>query len=139
MDQRRARSTRRVHLHPRRTPFDDHVAALVRQLSQSVIELPVHDQGLPLATATDRQLIEWRHELEVILRSSPLAFDQTDELAAVEAAIQEARKAMQWLGNTETRAQLSDLEARRDELANHHSLEKHGSRTTPDDFIATQQ
>ena len=57
---------------------EDRIDALVRQLSSTVIEPPAHDQGLPVETATDRQLIEWRNQLEATIRRSPIAQDHSD-------------------------------------------------------------
>ena len=101
---------------------EDRIEALVRQLSQSVIEPPAHDQGLPVESATDRQLIEWRDELESIIRSSPLATDPTEELAALEAAIEEAREMADRLGTSGARLQVETLEARHSDLARHGDL-----------------
>jgi len=98
---------------------EDRIDGLVRQLSQSVIEPPVHDQGLPVETATDRQLIEWRNELATTIRQSPIASDHTDELVALDAAIDEAREVVARMGTSGAAAQLQVLEAKRDDLAGH--------------------
>lgn len=95
---------------------EDRVAALARQLSQSVIEPPAHDQGLPVATATDRQLIEWRDELEATIRRSPIASDPRDEIVALDAAIAEVREIADRLGTSGAQAQLQHLEAQRSAL-----------------------
>jgi conjugative relaxase-like TrwC/TraI family protein len=95
---------------------EDRVAALARQLSQTVIEPLAHDQGIPVETATDRQLIEWRGELEAVIRRSPLAVNHTDELVALDAAIDEARETADRLGTSGIRAQVRTLEAMRDSL-----------------------
>lgn len=99
---------------------EDRVAALARQLSQTVIEPPAHDQGLPVDTASDRHLIEWRDELEAIIRRSPVAVDRTDELVGLDAAIDEAREIADNLGTSGARAQVLTLEERRDMLAGDH-------------------
>jgi conjugative relaxase-like TrwC/TraI family protein len=101
---------------------EDRVEALIRQLSQSVIESPAHDQGLPVETATDRQLIEWRDELETTIRHSPIADDYTDQLVALEAAIDEAREVAERLRTSGARAQVELLEAHRDVIADHAAL-----------------
>lgn len=98
---------------------EDRIDALIRQLSQSVIEAPAHDQGLPVETATDRQLIEWRDELEATIQRSPIATDHTDELTALEAAIDEAGEIADRLGTTGARAQVQVLKSRRDDFENH--------------------
>jgi hypothetical protein len=98
---------------------EDRIDGLVRQLSQSVIEPPVHDQGLPVETATDRQLIEWRDELAGTIRHSPIANDHTDELVTLDAAIDEAREIADRLGTSGAGAQVQVLEAKRDDLAGH--------------------
>ena len=98
---------------------EDRIDALVRQLSQSIIEPPVHDQGLQVETATDRQLIEWRDELAATIRQSPIASDHTDELVALSAAIDQAEEGADRLGTSGADAQLQVLEAKRDDLAGH--------------------
>ncbi|HLF43073.1 MAG TPA: MobF family relaxase [Acidimicrobiia bacterium] len=98
---------------------EDRVASLARQLSQSVIEPLAHDQGLPVTTATDQQLIEWRDELEGIIRRSPIGTDVTDELTAVEAAIDEANEIAERLRTSGARAQVRALVGRRDDLDRH--------------------
>ena len=98
---------------------EDRIDALVRQLSQSVIEPPAQDQGLPVETATDRQLIEWRDGLAATIRRSPIASDHTDELVALGAAIDEAREIADLLGTSGARTQVQVLEAKRDDLAGH--------------------
>jgi conjugative relaxase-like TrwC/TraI family protein len=92
--------------------FDDRVAALVRQLSQSVIEPPALDQGMPMAIASDQQLIEWRNDLEELIRRSPIAVDVTDQLAALEAAIDEATEIAERLKTSGAHAQLEALKAK---------------------------
>jgi len=92
---------------------DDRVASLARQLSQSVIERPAHDQGLSVASASDRELIEWRDELEGIIRRSPIAADPTDRLVALDAAIAEARETAERIGTSGSHAQVEHLEAQR--------------------------
>jgi hypothetical protein len=101
---------------------EDRIEGLVRQLTQSVIEPPAHDQGFPVETATDRQLIEWRDELETTIRRSPIADDYTDELVALEAAIDEAQEIAQRLRTSGARAQVELLEAHRDVIADHAAL-----------------
>ena len=101
---------------------EDRIDALVRQLSQSVIEPPAHDQGLPVETATDRQLIEWRDELAATIRQSPIANDHTDELMALDAAIDEAREVIDRLGTTGAQTQVEFLESQRDALSGHNVL-----------------
>jgi conjugative relaxase-like TrwC/TraI family protein len=98
---------------------EDRVAALARQLSQTVIEAPAHDQGLPVDSASDRHLIQWRDELEAMIRRSPVGVDRTDELVALDAAIDEAREIADSLGTSGARAQVLTLEGRRDNLAGH--------------------
>ena len=98
---------------------EDRIDALVRQLSQSVIEPPAQDQGLPVETAPDRQLIEWRDGLAATIRRSPIASDHTDELVALGAAIDEAREIADLLGTIGARTQVQVLEAKRDDLAGH--------------------
>ncbi|HDH26972.1 MAG TPA: hypothetical protein ENH00_12395 [Actinobacteria bacterium] len=98
---------------------EDRIDVLVRQLSQSVIEPPAHDQGLPVQSATDRQLIEWRDELETIIRQSPLTKDHTDQLVALNAAIDQAREIADRLDTSGARAQVQLLESQRDVLADH--------------------
>jgi len=98
---------------------EDRIDSLVRQLSQSVIEPPAHDQGLPVETATDRQLIEWRDELAAAIRQSPIARDYADELVALGAAIDEAREVADGLGTSGAQAQVLVLEAKRDDLTGH--------------------
>ncbi len=101
---------------------EDRIEGLVRQLTQSVIEPPAHDQGLPVETATDRQLIEWRDELATTIRHSPIADDPTDELVAVEAAIDEAQEVAKRWRTSGTRAQVKLLEADRDVIADHPAI-----------------
>jgi len=96
---------------------EDRIDALVRQLSQSVIEPPAHDQGLSVETATDRQLIQWRDELAETIRRSPIASDHTDELVALGAAIDEVREIADHLGTSGAGAQLQVLETKHDDLA----------------------
>ncbi len=98
---------------------EDRIDGLVRQLSQSVIEPPAHDQGLPVETATDRQLLEWRDELAATIRHSPIANDHTDKLTALDAAIDEAREIADRLGTTGAGAQVQLLETKRDDMAGH--------------------
>jgi conjugative relaxase-like TrwC/TraI family protein len=98
---------------------EDRIDALVRQLSQSVIEPPAHDQGLPVETATDRQLIQWCDELAAAIRKSPIANDHTDELLALGAATDKAREIAERLGTSGARAQVQILEARRHDLSGH--------------------
>jgi conjugative relaxase-like TrwC/TraI family protein len=111
---------------------DDRIAVLARQLSQSVIEPPAHDQGLPVVTATDRQLIEWRDELEAIIRRSPIATDPRNQIVALDAAIAEARETAQRLGTSGAHAQVQHLETQRESLLDQTAtreiwLEEHGS------------
>ncbi|MEN8165648.1 MAG: HD domain-containing phosphohydrolase, partial [Acidobacteriota bacterium] len=73
---------------------EDRIDALVRQLSQSVIEPPAHDQGLPVETATDRQLVGWRGELAATIRQSPIAVDRTDELIGVNLSVFHSQRQM---------------------------------------------
>ena len=101
---------------------EDRVDALVRQLSQSVIEPPAHDQGLPVETATDRQLVEWRDELATTIRQSPIANDRTDALVALDAAIDETREVAERLGTSGAAAQVKALATKRDDLAGHELL-----------------
>jgi conjugative relaxase-like TrwC/TraI family protein len=101
---------------------EDRIDALVRQLSQSVVEPPVHDQGLPVETATYCQLIEWRNELAATIQQSPIAIDHTDKLVALDVAIDEAREIADRLGTSGVRAQVQALEARRDDLVGHAFL-----------------
>ncbi|MFP4554994.1 MAG: MobF family relaxase, partial [Actinomycetota bacterium] len=98
---------------------EDRVAGLVRQLSQSVIEPPALDQGIPVAAASDQQLIKWRNELEEVIRRSPIAVDVTDELAALEAAIDEATEIAELLDTSGAHAQLEALKAKHAELVDH--------------------
>jgi hypothetical protein len=102
--------------------MDDRIAHLARQLAQSVIEPPAHDQGLPVASATDRQLIEWRDDLEATIRRSPIATDRTEHLVAVDAAIAEAREAAERLGTSGMRAQVQQLEEERGALVKQAAL-----------------
>ncbi len=101
---------------------EDRIAALARQLTQSVIEPPAHDQGLPVETATDRQLIEWRDELEATIRRSPIAANHTDKLVALEAAIDEARELADRLNTSGARAQVKLLESQRHGLTDNAAV-----------------
>ncbi len=101
---------------------EDRIDGLVRQLSQSVIEPPVHDQGIPVETATDRQLVEWRDELAATIQWSPVASDHIDELMALGAAIDEAREIAERLGTSGAQAQVRVLEAKHDDLAGHAQI-----------------
>jgi hypothetical protein len=101
---------------------EDRVVALARQLAQSVIEPPAHDQGLPVETATDRQLREWRDELEGTIRRSPIATDPTHQIVSVDAAIAEARETADRLRTTGARAQVQFLQAQRDVLTDRVAL-----------------
>jgi conjugative relaxase-like TrwC/TraI family protein len=98
---------------------DDRVAALARQLSQSVIEPTAYDQGLPVASATDRQLIEWRDELESTIRRSPMATDPSDKIVALDAAVAEARETAERLGTSGARAQARVLKLEKTALDEH--------------------
>jgi len=109
-----------THIHEPVT--EDRIDALIRQLSQSVIETPAVDQGLPVHTATDQQLITWRDELAQTIAQSPLAQDVSDRLVALEAAIEEARQVAAQLGTSGAHNQVSLLEAQRDALADHETV-----------------
>ena len=95
---------------------EDRIAVLARQLSQSVIEPPAHDQGLPVTSASDRQLIEWRDELSAFIRRSPIATDSSDQIMSLDVAIAEARETAERLGTSGTRGQVQHLEAQRSAL-----------------------
>ncbi len=58
--------------------IENRIEALVRQLTQSIVEPPSHDQTKLVQAATDRELIEWRNDLEAMLRESPLATKLAD-------------------------------------------------------------
>jgi hypothetical protein len=90
------------------------IEVLVRQLTRTGVEPPATDHDVKVRTATDRQLIEWRDDLARTLRASPLASDPSDELAALEAAIDEAREVAQRWRTSGTRAQVQMLESERD-------------------------
>ncbi|MDP3983452.1 MAG: hypothetical protein Q8Q52_00400, partial [Acidimicrobiia bacterium] len=97
-------------IHVRGDPLtEDRIDSLVRQLSQSVIEPSAHDQGLVVETATDRQLIEWRDELETAIRCGPFAEDHTEQLADLDRAIDETRQVAARLGTSGAGAQLQLL------------------------------
>jgi hypothetical protein len=70
-----------------------------------------------VATATDRQLIKWRDELEATIRKSPIARDPTDQLVALDGAIAEARETAVRLGTSGAQAQVQHLETQRAALA----------------------
>jgi hypothetical protein len=89
----------------------------VKQLTKSVIEPPAYEQGLPVDSATDRNLIEWRDELEETIRQSPITRDVNDELVALDAAITEAAAIAKRFGTSGAEAQLRYLEERRADLA----------------------
>lgn len=101
---------------------DDRVNALVRQLSQSVVEAPALAQGVPVETATDRELIDWRDELEAAIRHSPLARNFDDEIVALNSAIAQAREAFEHIGTSGTANQLRSLEEQRANLDDQVSL-----------------
>lgn len=110
---------------------EDRVASLVRQLSQSVIESPALDQGMPVAAASDQQLIEWRNDLEQFIRRSPVATDVTDQLAALEVAIDQATEIVERVVTSGAQAQVVELKAKHaelvDDLARREAwLEDHG-------------
>src|SRR5690606_36181032 len=92
---------------------DDRVNALVRQLSQSVVEAPALAQGVPVESATDRELIEWRNELEAAIRHSPLARNFEDEIVALDSSIAQAREAFERIGTSGSASQLRSLEEQR--------------------------
>jgi hypothetical protein len=93
--------------------IDGRVASLARQLAQSVVEPPVHDQGVPVASATDRQLLGWRDELETIIRMSAIATDPRDQFVSLDAAIAEAREIAERVGTSGLRVQVLELEQQR--------------------------
>lgn len=92
---------------------DDRVAALVRQLSQSVVEAPALTQGVPVESAPDRQIVKWRDELEAAIRQSPVARNLHDEMVALDAAIAEAREVVERIGTSGAVNQLRSLELER--------------------------
>jgi hypothetical protein len=94
----------------------DRVASLARQLSQSVIEPLALEQGLPVASASDRQLVAWRDELEGMIRRSPIASNPTDQLVALDAAIAEARETAECVNTSGARAQVDELEREQNRL-----------------------
>jgi conjugative relaxase-like TrwC/TraI family protein len=102
--------------------MDDPVARLARQLARSVIEPPAHDQGLPVASATDRQLIEWRDELESIIRRCPIATDLGDQIVAFDVAIAEARETAVRLATSGALRQVELLEGHRDAVVDQAAL-----------------
>jgi hypothetical protein len=69
-----------------------------------------------VAAATDRQLIEWRDELEGIIRRSPIATDPSDQIVALDAAIAEARETADRLGTSGAVRQAGSLEEQRERL-----------------------
>lgn len=95
---------------------EDRIEFLVRQLADTVIEAPAIDQGLPVHTATDRQLLEWRDQLDQIIRNSPLTKDPSDDLVAIEAAIEQTKEIAERLGTSGAKAQVQYLETQRDQL-----------------------
>lgn len=102
--------------------IEDRIDSLVRQLSQSVIEPSAHDQGLAVETATDRQLIDCRDELEAVIRGGPLAHDHTEQLADLDRAIDETRQVGARLGTSGVGAQIELLERQREDLRQHSEL-----------------
>ncbi len=90
--------------------------ALVRQLTQSVVEPPAHDQGIAVQFATDRELVGLRHQLEQTIRDSPLAIDLEDQIAGFDAAITEAKEIATKFGTSGAQAQLRHLEAQCNDL-----------------------
>lgn len=95
---------------------ENRIEALVRQLGQSVVEAPAHDRTLFIGSATDRELIDWRNQLEACLRESPLANNVRDQIVVFEAAIVEAREVAALLGTSGARIQVRELAAKLAEL-----------------------
>lgn len=101
---------------------EDQIEALIRRLTQSVIEAPATDQGIAIRTATDRQLIEWRDQLAQTITASPLMWDANDQLVALDGAIEETRQLAQRHGSSGIRNQLALLETQRDALADQETV-----------------
>ncbi len=93
---------------------EDRIDTLVRQLSRSSLQPPATGCDMIVVTATDDQLIKWGDHLARALQASPLAEDPSLELAALEAAITDAR-AMATQAGTGNH-QITYLENRRQEL-----------------------
>jgi hypothetical protein len=94
---------------------ENRIDALVRQLGQSIVEAPADDRA-HLEAATDRELVEWRNQLEAVLRESPLATNVRDQIVSYEAAIVEAREVAAQLGTSGVRSSLRQLETKLAEL-----------------------
>ena len=91
----------------------DRIEELVRQLTRSVIEPPAQDQGIALQSATDRELVEWRNDLDRTISQSPLAQNLEEKLVALDDAVDNWRKATERFDTSGTRQQLRELEAER--------------------------
>lgn len=91
---------------------ENRIEALVRQLSQSIVEAPAHDRSLFIGSATDQELVDWRNDLEGSLRESPLAANVSEQMAAVEEAIVEAKEVAAQLGTRGARLQVRELAAK---------------------------
>ena len=102
--------------------LENQVDVLVRRFTQSVIEPPATDQGLPVAAVTDRDLIGWRDRLGAVIYESPLMGDVTDKLVAVDEAIEHARQVTIKLGTSGSRAHVRGLETLRESFVSHAEL-----------------
>lgn len=102
-------------LHHRSGPLtEDRIDTLVRQLSRSSLQPPATNHDMIVASATDDQLITRRDHLARILQASSLTEDPSLELAALDAAITDAR-AMATQAGTGNH-QITYLENRRQDL-----------------------
>lgn len=93
---------------------EDRVDTLVRQLSRSSLQPPATNHDMIVAMATDHQLMTWRDHLVRALQASPLAEDPSLELAALAAAITDARATATQAGTG--KHQITYLENRCQEL-----------------------
>jgi hypothetical protein len=98
-------------------PPESHIGSLVRQLTNSVVELPAYAQGLAVENATDQQLHQWRQKLEDTLRNSPLAH-RIDHglLADLDKAVVEAREVVERIETSGARSQVERLEEHHQQL-----------------------
>lgn len=95
---------------------ESRIEVLVRQLTQSVVEPPAHDQGIAVHTATDRELVELRNQLEQTIRHSPIVTNLDETISGLDLAIDDARNTFHRFGTSGSKAQLQHLEAQRAEL-----------------------
>ncbi|MGH8925147.1 MAG: ATP-dependent DNA helicase, partial [Acidimicrobiia bacterium] len=75
--------------------IENRVEALVRQLSQSVVEPPAHDQGIAFHAAGDEELVEARDQLATIIRHAHISASLDDRIAAFDGAITRRSKSVQ--------------------------------------------